>query len=190
MAMFLVFLVMFYLAPWRGISAHFQGHEQSSNHRSHFTQTDRDREESRLRWESQSFIFWQYIQENVLWYLIFWKGNEGRVEEQYQNYTRLCQTRCGGNMIQPVADQSWAKKLFFCSQRQPINNVAFRFKEVLLSQPLNKTIIPISGCIAAIACSAVFICFYGIPTPCVTTYKPRQTWKTRGVQPLCSPIFI
>ena len=51
-------------------------------------------------------------------------------------------------MIQPVADQSWAKKLFFCSQRQPINNVAFRFKEVLLSQPLNKTIIPISGCIA------------------------------------------
>ena len=187
MAMFLVFLVMFYLAPWRGISAHFQGHEQSSNHRSHFTQTDRDREESRLRWESQSFIFWQYIQENVLWYLIFWKGNEGRVEEQYQNYTRLCQTRCGGNMIQPVADQSWAKKLFFCSQRQPINNVAFRFKEVLLSQPLNKTIIPISGCIA---CAAVFICFYGIPTPCVTTYKPRQTWKTRGVQPLCSPIFI
>ncbi|XP_073243174.1 calumenin-B-like [Porites lutea] len=49
MVMYVVFLVLFYLAPWRGISAHFQGHEQSSNHRNHFTQTDKDREESRLR---------------------------------------------------------------------------------------------------------------------------------------------
>ena len=83
-------------------------------------------------------------------------------------------------MIHPVAYQSWAKKLFCCSHRQPIYNAAFHLKEVLLSLPTNKTIILISGCMA---CSAVFICFYGIPTPCVTTYKPRQTtWKTRGVQ--------
>jgi len=70
------------------------------------------------------------------------------------------------------------KQLFCCSHKQPIYIVAFHFKEVPLSLPTNKTIIPISGCMV---CSAVFLCFYGIPTPCVTTYKPRQTtWKTRG----------
>ena len=87
---------------------------------------------------------------NVLsgkWFVIcdILKGKWGK---SLGTISKLCQTRCGRNMVQPVADQSWAKKLFCCSQRQPINNVAFRFKEVLLSQPLNKTIIPISGCIA------------------------------------------
>ena len=67
------------------------------------------------------------------------------------------------------------KQLFCSSHRQPIYNVAFHFKEVPLSLPRNKTVILISGCMAY---SAVFLCFYGIPTPCVTTYKPRQTWKT------------
>ena len=145
-------------------------------------------------WERQRRIKvkvreWKFYLLNVYsgkWFVIcdILKGKWGK---SLGTISKLCQTRCGRNVVQPVADQSWVKKLFCCSQRQPINNLAFRFKEGLLSQTLNKTIIPISGCIA---CSAVFICFYGIPTPCVTTYKPRQTWKTRGVQPLCSPIFI
>ena len=180
MDMFLVSLVMFYLAPWRGISAHFQGHEQSSNHRNHFTQTDKDREESRLRWENRSFIFWIYIQENGLWYLIFWKGK--RVE--LRNNIKIIPDYAKHVVVEiwfiPLHINLGLKKLFCCSHRQPIYNAAFHLKEVLLSLPTNKTIILISGCMA---CSAVFICFYGIPTPCVTTYKPRQTtWKTRGVQ--------